>query len=357
MRSGLLTRESFSEVLRSISQARRQGVLSVGVDENSLEITFSQGRVVSAAQVGRTTSRVVWEFLLRGYPELASQLDEPPDHLGALFEGLVQLAEAETPWRVDFWTPATFAALVKHAMLEQLYALDLSQSAHYELKLGNSLIREKEFLPSISVGQLLLDLVGLEESRTRLSELYQGGQLISAQRSAGINPELTVDEERLLELLQEPISLECLGQRSLLSEAYFLECFLALHDRGMIQQSNGTSCSKEEQLTAGQEQLLAELESSLASFFVDECGEDLASVGTDKICSNSFGAPTVGDRVGSIRLGQGAGRARVTANLRWLRALNARVLADERVTTYFAWIVGSWCLLAATYFWRGLISI
>jgi len=256
MQTGVITSENFSQLLRSFSQRRKQGVLEITYPDKRLDISFVQGRIVEAILNGENPVTLVAQLLkqagiIQGMP--AEGWEESYESLFRLInDGSADHLVEET----------LFSRVVKHRVLDQLYMLRAEEGGYYSFN-SKMIEHSKHFAPSISVGQLLLDFVALESDKSALAQLFPAGCSLS-WNSMELSDGLAEEEAVLCGLMSSPISLAELRSRSLLSEYHFQEGLLGLQRRGMLRIAAAVEAGERSDLSAG---LLADLESSIDAAF------------------------------------------------------------------------------------------
>ena len=231
MQTGIITPDNLSQVLRSISQRRRNGVFTVTAGEDQVIVYFNQGRIVEATgaelypveelvEVLRTAGLVGKDFYSddSSYSEFFLKFhEEYPD----------------TP--LD---ESLFKQVIRHRILNKLYSINpKSAGAFYEFS-AQMIDYDKNFSPSISVGQLLLDLVALESDSEKFYNQFPEGCVLVPARE----PEVSLSDEEILLLaaIGQGAVLEDVAQRSMLSVYHFHDGLLSLINQELITvQGNG----------------------------------------------------------------------------------------------------------------------
>lgn len=223
MQTGVGNQESVAQVLRNVSQRRRHGLLELRFADARVHVLFAQGKIVDVLSPDMNSAEEAARMLFEG-----GFLNEMPE-----VESYSRLAEAI---RVqNDMNAADSIALVKraakHGALSRLYRLDLSAPAFSNFD-ASMLEFEREFAPSLSIGQLLLDMVALPADRPKFLGLFGGQVLLSRVEKEGLS--LSEEEGLLHGLLRKEQSLQDLRRRSLLSEFPLQDGLLRLHEQGLI---------------------------------------------------------------------------------------------------------------------------
>jgi len=236
MQSGVLSADNLPDLLRGISQRRRQGVLEIHGSDGVTSIKFVQGRIVEVAASPLTPVQEVVQCLARaGYG-----VGEPKSYSETSYSALLaRLIDAgQSGKKVD---KETLLGVIKHRVLERLYALDVGAGSMYSFKV-QMVETERDFSPSISVGQLLLDLVELSAEREDFISLFPVGAI--ARKSPPASPD-TDDEQKVLDAVGGGASLEDITSKSLLSSYHLRHALLGLHKRGGILVDTGIPATEQ----------------------------------------------------------------------------------------------------------------
>lgn len=235
METGVVSSENISNLLRGISQRRRQGTLEINYPDTKFQIFFVQGKVVDLAQQGVSkVSEIIQCLKDAGY--LDPSLNVSAQSYTELFKNL---EAQQVAVQQDL-----FSLVVKHRILDRFYALDMSHGAYYTFDV-QMIEYDRDFCPSISVGQLLLDLVAMNTDAPRFNSLF--GEDVIVVRSDVGSSALSEEEQVLMHHIEDGIRIADLRRRSLLSRYHFQEALLALHERGLIgtrRDSNGVHNGK-----------------------------------------------------------------------------------------------------------------
>lgn len=225
MHTGTAHQETLSQVLRGISQRRRNGILDVRLVDGSVRLHFYQGKVVEFSDPRSAPCAEVFQLLVEaGIAPVA--LDWIPQSYAALRSALIKDSRTDA-----LFTDELFRRAILHRVLSKLYALNLEAPALTGF--DSSMVEyEREFAPAISVGQLLLDLVALESDRPKFLQLFSGSILLS--QGQGESAGLSSDEILIHSMLKVEKSLPQLRKECLLSEYAFQDALVRLHDQALI---------------------------------------------------------------------------------------------------------------------------
>jgi hypothetical protein len=316
MLAGMIASDNMAEVLRGIAQRRLQGVLEISQPDNQVRIYFSQGRIVDLQSgAGRGPSALA--DTLKAAGNLSPDFGVQPKRYADLYDEVCRSAHGREP--MDH---ASFQAVLKQQVLEGLYQLDLSVSAPYLFRVQMVDI-ETDLAPSISVGQLLLDLAALPSEARRCASVFGAGAIITV---AGINAEFrSGEEESLYRCIADGASLPELARRSMLSSFYLHTLLLGLYDRGLI-------------TVRAQQPVEAPHEFRGASPLLEEGAEVLPAEPLSRPVDAALSqgdAPVIGDSSGGEAPALGCEAAEAEAQsdlrLRGMGVLNARLLHQNWV--------------------------
>ncbi|MCB0323406.1 MAG: DUF4388 domain-containing protein [Bdellovibrionales bacterium] len=281
MNAAPVTRDGFSELLRTCSHKRRNGLLRVAFDRRELTIAFVDGRIVSAADAldeapvevcrrlaaaGRIVEQVI--DLIRGTGITVSQLGELL--IGKGYVGEDDFARARQAYEIDL-------------------LLSLNDFAEANADFKPQLVRQDvRTALGIYPGQLLLDLEELQADHGRLQELFEQGDcrprvVTNSARSHA----LTDAEQQIWDAVAAGGSAKDILANSLLSRHQALEALLSLYDKELItvtvgdgEQGVGEGVTSAESDIS---QLVAEepVPHSLSEL-VEQAANELREIGTDE---------------------------------------------------------------------------
>jgi hypothetical protein len=227
--AGIATYENIQQALRHNSGRKRSGSLVLIFPQTPLGVQFHQGRVVGVSEGEALMLKALTQRLEKA-GLLGENIELPASHPREAFEKLkiaVPSIDAET-----------FRFAWRHAILDCLYG-NLSKSklaatpCTFEFRAG-MVPYDSELSPTISVGQLLLDLTALEDEEQELSKRYAAD--VTFQSNAVSSPALTLDERWLAKACATPATISDLAQRSLLSKVALRQALQGLWERGLLKQ-------------------------------------------------------------------------------------------------------------------------
>ena len=223
MQTGVLTSENLASVLRDVSQRRRQGTLSIHLLNRQIELLCVQGKIVEVIEVGISPVSELIDTLFKG-GRLENIPPNPPENYKALFQ-FINTGPGNT------FDEALFRQVVKERIANKLYGLDLKNGAHYAFQM-QMVEYDRDFCPSISIGQLLLDMVALESDRERFMSLFgSGGEVALTGIEGGT---LSSEECTVLEAIGAGASFEEIARLAMLSSYHLQDAMLTLYDAKMI---------------------------------------------------------------------------------------------------------------------------
>lgn len=232
--SGLVTKESLSELLRTLSQRRRNGWLEIQYPDQQVNLGFMQGRICEVQHNAQSSTEEFAERLeLAGYAVERSKIGWNESY-SSLFVAINDGASKGQKLSIE---ESKFKEALKHRLLDSLYALLEQAGGTYEFRNGIVEI-DSEFSPSISVGQLLLDLVALNSDESGFREKV--GSKNWVERIGSDAPHgLSEEEVSLLSLVNSAgLKVTRLKELSLLSKYHFDSAFSHLLGQGLVRLSN-----------------------------------------------------------------------------------------------------------------------
>ncbi|MEZ4753214.1 MAG: DUF4388 domain-containing protein [Bdellovibrionota bacterium] len=215
MQTGKLSSESFPQLLRGISQKRKQGELELSFGENVRTIYFISGKIVEVRDEGVSEIEEVAEILYKS--KLISEIPEGLSSYPALYSSI----ESEVARPV-------FERAILHRILDKLHEVDLSKGGFYSFSVQMVDV-DRDFTPSVSVGAYLLDLVSQDEQEARLSAEVADEKLLASSKSP--SSDLKADDLLILESLSNSKNLSELKQATMLSTFTLHKSVLELIDK------------------------------------------------------------------------------------------------------------------------------
>jgi len=246
MLSGAISAENLSEVLRSLSQRRRNGALEIVLDDEKFEINFDGGKIISVGSenlpIGdRIRQRLIAAGILSKRDNLV--LAESYATAEELFDAVVV---TRTVSKEDF-------IKAKNAVeLDILHSLKHIDRGEYLFT--PKVVRAGDGLSlKLSPGQLLLDFVDIDVHEARFRKVFgdfNATDVVVHPLDDG-DVSLTFSESEVWDSLSASDCLQELKQKCLLCEYELRACLLSFYDRKLVsiealkeiskQRSNGTS--------------------------------------------------------------------------------------------------------------------
>ncbi|RMG41833.1 MAG: hypothetical protein D6719_07715 [Candidatus Dadabacteria bacterium] len=225
MQSGVINSDNFSQVLRGLSQRRRQGVLEINYGDSNIALEFYHGKIVEVLDYENNQYEEVHRILLNaGYVNDASL-----PILKNYSELFVYLSE--NCCEDGFLDEEIFRRAVRSRLLNRLYQLDFTTNAFYSFKTRMVEV-DHDFGASVTVGQLLLDQVALDSDREKFEEYFSDATVITS------NPvqELALSDEEgiIYNMAKTPVTVAEVKRCSLLSAYHLQDSLLAMLEKGII---------------------------------------------------------------------------------------------------------------------------
>lgn len=225
MQSGVINSENVSQVLRQISQRRQQGVLEISSGGSTHNVSFISGKVVDV-QEGTSGPEQLYHALVDGglcqegttsFPDSYSELYTTLES-----EGVFKRAVEEEEFR----------NILRQQILDRLYSIEFQQGVFYQFRVQMVEV-DKDLAPSISIGQLLLDLVSLDSEEERFQKAFPIGAKVEAVDQAVHS--FSEEELKLLTILAYgSCDVDLLKRKSLLSRYHFQEALLSLFEQDCL---------------------------------------------------------------------------------------------------------------------------
>lgn len=255
MQNGVISTENFAQVLRSISQRRRQGTLEVHCGERVLKASFNAGRIVEVVENEDAAPRDLAQRFCDAGIVVGGDWIDTVSNYAELYEQLCS--------HTDEVSPELFAFALRHRILDKLYGMDLGGGSYYTFHIEMVSV-ERDYSPSVSIGQLLLDLVAFHEDRGAFAANF--AQDATVEKGSDAEGGLTAEEERLVWSIQPAMTVESLRVRSLLSMYHFQEALTSLFRRGVIRFAGSSATVNQPAFGAD---LFAALDASIDQAFDD----------------------------------------------------------------------------------------
>jgi hypothetical protein len=228
MQVGIVNQDNFPQILRSISQRRRNGILELHISERILEVSFHQGKIVDVLHDKQTLYKQIAERLVA-----RDSLLEGPWLTADLTAA--QLLEQSQLFGFDL-DSETLKKMWLQRALENLYAIDVHSGSYYNFRVEFVATPASDAL-SISVGQLLLDLVGYQEAHSTFVERCPEGLVLC--RGLPADREYSFEEQDLIWLVDGVLTVAELRERSMLNRLTFEETVISLLQEQILASSAG----------------------------------------------------------------------------------------------------------------------
>lgn len=228
MNTGLINQDNFSDVLRQLSQRRRQGMLELTFADQKVSIAFHTGKIAEVYRGAISPLEELSDWLRSAQVVSPDFSTQGVSTYSQLFP-LVTAALLPTARPID---DKAFKSLIRHRTMEKIFSLPLKQGAIFSF--APELVEiDRDFSPSISVGQLLLDMVALESDDEDFEASFSPNAIVSIT-SKQTSGNLSLDEKYLLELIGGGIDVQTLSNKSLMSSYHFRETLMALFNNKLI---------------------------------------------------------------------------------------------------------------------------
>ena len=337
---GLINSESISQVLRSVSQQRKQGVLRLHAEGQNLQLVFFEGKVIDAfgARMTSGAQSLYEKFVVAGIvPGLQ------PDVSVSDYRGL----EGELKRESGAFSLQDY---IEQHVIDTLCTLNVSKNCSHAFKVER-VEYYPELHPAISIGQLLLDLVGFDSDRSRFEELFEGVSSISSLSEHGLV--FSEYEARVYNLLVEGLPLQELKEKALLSQSHLQEALLTLYDGGALSLEKPGAQNPAEGGAGSDllgEDVLSGLDSSFDSIFAED------GLAVESGTGQQHARPLVDQGVSVDNIG--LEHAQLPA-LDWktrLSVLNAKLLAAHWIPHLLAAVFFTVALLSPWLLWSEVVG-
>lgn len=227
--SDSFTHHSIVPVFRALSQRKRQGLLSVSASEGEYTVSFYEGRIVAVTRSDESISQAIIQRLFRA--------------------GLIPTEIMRAVSNVNLSLAQGYAFLVGkgHVSPENFnraksgYELDLVHSLRFLSKptihfTPKVIQRDPQLSSEIFPGQVLLDVIELENDEARYDEIFTPNDdqplliVKSAEEPRGLIP----SERVVWESLDDFMTAEDMFERTLLSVYETKEALLSLYDQKLV---------------------------------------------------------------------------------------------------------------------------
>lgn len=229
MLSGTLSKEELINALRTLSQKRRSGVLSLVGRGAAVDVLFYSGRIAAVEPKSEPVVPLIVQRLnaagisIPGIPESAAA--------EISLEALITGVSSRSP-QLKADVLAAKSAVEKDLLLSVWH----NPEGFFDFQ-GRTVSISGELSLNLSPGQLLLDLVEIESNEKAFAAACgeKSPDLLSINRRGAKPAELSALESTIWEALAQPVSVSRLINRVLIGRAEFFSAFLALRERGLIE--------------------------------------------------------------------------------------------------------------------------
>lgn len=229
MLSGVLTQDSLTQALRTLSQKRRHGILEISAMSHQIEIAFQNGKIIETKFAESPLVDAVCDKLMSAEkisPRERDALVEAGLEMQSLYE---QLVDAELVTEDEFLR-------AKHSVEKDiLYSLRDADSGFFQFK-SKIVTADPKLCMSLSPGQLLLDMMELDASEKRFKEKFGGVDSvdIGVKRLSPSCGDGSLDERRVWDSVDSVRCIQKIYDFTLLSTFELQEALLALYDKHLI---------------------------------------------------------------------------------------------------------------------------
>lgn len=224
MQTGTLTTDNLTQVLRSISQRKRHGVLEITCDRRQLTVFVMQGDIIEASWDGQPPLEDLLSHLERAgiSTDGAASATTPAE----AFEALTDESGLD---KISF----KFAA--RQRLLGRFEELDLSSECFYAFRI-QAVPYDPTFSPRVAVSEVLQLLLDRDRNSDRVTKMFGAENYIKMVSEGGSAAQELGDEERvILGLIREALPVEEVKIRSILCAFSFNKALLALAECGLVQ--------------------------------------------------------------------------------------------------------------------------
>lgn len=231
MLAGIIDNENYSQVLREIAKQRRQGILSLRFPQNWVDVVFVQGKVVDVRIEGRNRVLEVRRYLV-------DLFKLPQDCQQGAGSGYFEIWEGLTPEMQEQITEERFRKIIERSLHDDLIQIDWIAGALFEFKV-QSVEYDKDYCPTISVGQLLLDLASFQVTSERFNQIFFRGCSVQSIEGKAVVDSDDHARSLILKQLNDPLTIEQLRWIVMLNRSRLQEELLALYDQERVRVLEG----------------------------------------------------------------------------------------------------------------------
>jgi hypothetical protein len=223
MQTGIITSAQLADVLRDISQKRKQGILELSVSDWIINISFVTGKIVNFSN---NKNNLISTFIdkLKACNKLSTSFNSNAISYEDLYHDILASADGSQ------FSTKMYVLLVREQILDSLLKIDFSAGAFFNFKV-QMVTCDAELNPSISVGQLLLDLVEYKEDLLAFNNMFEQSDYVKINSDCSNCGEL---DSLFYNLMTSPISIKDLHLFSPLSALRFQQILLDGIEKGKI---------------------------------------------------------------------------------------------------------------------------
>lgn len=225
MQAGFISGDNLSQLLRDVSQRKLTGVVVIKYPKYSVTISLIGGRI---ADCERSDKNALQEIIkhLKASRAIPKDYATEADNLTKLCNSLCAGGNGGVFVQRDI-----FLRAVHHRVFDALY--DLAAAGTGQFTVAQKMVElDRELMPSLSVGQLLLDLVELQQNVERFTKLCVPGLVVKS--TPNHNAALSEEEELLAQLAKNGEEIGELRARSLLSRYHFQSGVISLLEQKIL---------------------------------------------------------------------------------------------------------------------------
>lgn len=220
----IVNSENILDTLRGISQRRRTGSLGISLKSHELEISFVNGRVVELTVDHQVAVISTSEWIARCFPEIAEADAVTYSDLSSWLTRNKGMSGSEA----ERWVKL----INRERALASLYAIEGVSSGKCFFKV-DSFSWDQKYSPNISVGQLLLDFVELNQAKELLAERVNEGTIVVLS-SSDIGDGISDEEKLVLQVICNGATVKNLRDSLPLCKFHFDQALYNLMERGYV---------------------------------------------------------------------------------------------------------------------------
>jgi hypothetical protein len=233
MLQGVINNNNIEEIFRGISLKRKQGDFEIDFGESKYRIFFINGKVVDIEKIGSSTVEEIVNLYCNAgvLTEVVCQEIVSVENIS-----LKELYNRLTAFGI---TQEGFKFVVKHNILQKFFQIDLQLNGIYSFTMGTPLV-DKEYMPSIATGQLLLELVSFRSLMETFHQTFPKNALVvkaANKDSLTVSNHIANLNERsriVYSLIEERSDFYALKAKSFLCDYYYFDALITLEKLYLI---------------------------------------------------------------------------------------------------------------------------